>query len=70
MKGDGKTDNRSKGRLYEGLAEEFLAGGPVVAVECAPAGEALPAGTLLSCSVVLEEKPPLAFLFPALSGAA
>ncbi len=54
----------------EGLAEEFLAGGPVVAVECAPAGEALPAGTLLSCSVVLEEKPPLAFLFPALFGAA
>ncbi len=24
MKGDGKTDNRSKGRLYEGLAEEYL----------------------------------------------
>lgn len=54
----------------EGLAAYFLADGPVIAVECdlgEEAGEFLP-GTLLNCSIVVEEKAPLSFLLPSLLG--
>lgn len=52
------------------LAAHFLEDGPVVAVACSLAGEsALQPGALFSCSIVVEEKAPLAFLLPSLLSA-
>ncbi len=52
------------------LAAHFLEDGPVVAVECSLDPEsALQPGALFSCSIVVEEKAPLAFLLPSLLSA-
>ena len=53
-----------------GPGRSFLEDGPVVAVECSLDGEsALQPGALFSCSIVVEEKAPLAFLLPSLLSA-
>ena len=55
----------------EELAGFFFEEGPVVAVECelgAEESQLLP-GTLMDCSIVVEEKAPLSFLLPSLFGA-
>ena len=55
----------------ETLVEYFLSNGPVVAVECEiTKGQQvqLLEGTLLDCSIVLEEKAPFSFLLPLTVG--
>jgi hypothetical protein len=53
------------------IASYFLADGPVLAVECSlnEAEEEFLPGTLLDCSIVVEEKAPLSFLLPSLFNA-
>lgn len=52
------------------LAAHFLEDGPVVAVAYSLDGDsALQPGQLFSCSIVVEEKAPLAFLLPSLLSA-